>query len=84
MKKIALILAILSASMKIFSQAENNFGMHVEVGYAFSLPKGGHDNFNYHGLNILGMPGYHVSENLFTGVGIGLYDYRYNPTIVGG
>jgi hypothetical protein len=56
--------------------------MHVEVGYAFSLPKGGNDNFNYHGLNILGMPGYHVSENLFTGVGIGLYDYRYNPIIV--
>lgn len=85
MKKLALILVILSAlSMNIFSQEENNFGIHVEVGYAFSLPKGGNDNFNYHGLNILGMPGFHISDNLFTGVGIGLYDYRYNPTIVGG
>ena len=85
MKRIALILAVLSAlSMNIFSQEENNFGMHVEAGYAFSLPKGGNADFNYHGLNILAMPGYHVSDNLFVGVGVGLYDYQYNPTIVGG
>lgn len=84
MKKVGLTLVVLAATMNIFSQEENNFGIHVEAGYAFSLPKEGADNFNYHGLNILAMPGYHVSDNLFMGVGIGLYDYRYNPTVVGG
>ena len=65
------------------------YGLQVEAGYAFNLLDtyefdivgNSTADFNHQGWNIAVSPGYHVSDNLFAGVGVALYDFSYYQLI---
>lgn len=79
MKKFILQLFLLSC-FTIVIQGQNKtgtFGLQIETGYAFKLSDS-YPDFAYQAFNIAASPGYHISENLFAGIGGALYDYRYS------
>ena len=79
MKKFFLYLVLLSC-FSIAMQAQSKmgtYGLQVEAGYAFKLSDP-YPDYAYQAFNIAASPGYHISENLFAGIGVALYDYRFN------
>lgn len=83
MKKIISIIILSAVTLSIYSQGIG-FGLHTEAGYAFNLPRNNNTSFNYHGLNIAVTPGYHMTQNIFVGAGIGFYDYKHKLSILAG
>ncbi len=82
MKKFFVHLVLLCC-FSIASQAQiktGTYGLQVEAGYAFKLSDS-YPDFAYQAFNIAASPGYYISENLFAGVGVALYDYRFNGLI---
>lgn len=86
MKKITLfVLICFGMLLPRVSQAQKkgDFGMHTELGYAFGLSKTGENNisYNYHGYNLMVSPGFYITDNLFAGIGAGVYNYSYTRDI---
>ncbi len=91
MKKIFVQLVLLCCfSIAVQAQSKSGtYGLQVEAGYASNIPAGyGFDiignsyaDFNHLAWNIALSPGYHVTDKLFAGVGVALYDYNYSEII---
>lgn len=82
MKKLFTLLTLLCC-FSIATQAQSksgSFGLQAETGYAFTLSDG-YPEYNHEAFNIALSPGYHVTNKLFAGVGVALYDYRYSKLI---
>ena len=80
MKKLFTILTLLCC-FSITTQAQSKsgtYGLQVETGYTFELKFNTGRNTNYQAFNIAISPGYNVTDKLFAGVGMALYDYRYS------
>jgi len=80
MKKLFTILTLFCC-FSIATQAQSKagtFGLQVETGYAFNIAEDNYPDMNYHAWNIAVSPGYYVTDKLFVGAGIALYDYRSN------
>lgn len=84
MKKLFTLL-ILICSLTIATKAQSKagtFGLQAEAGYAFifsgaSRPRAIDGELDK-AWSITVSPGYHVTDKLFAGVGVGLYEYGYN------
>ena len=77
---------ILLCCFSIATQAQSKigtFGLQVETGYAFTLSDG-YPEYDHQAFNIAVSPGYHVTEKLFAGVGVALYNYSYSKSNIGG
>ena len=80
MKKLFTILTLICC-FTIATQAQSKsgtFGLQVETGYTFELKFNDNRKANHEGWNIALSPGYHVTDKLFVGAGVALYDYRYS------
>ena len=79
MKKHYVLLTLLCCfSIAVQAQSKSGkLGVHVEAGYAFDLFINSYPDYHHHAFNIAVSPGYHVTEKLFLGAGVALYDYRY-------
>ena len=80
MKKLFTILTLICC-FTIATQAQSKsgtFGLQVETGYTFELKFNDNRKANHEGWNIAVSPGYHVTDKLFIGAGVALYDYRYS------
>lgn len=80
-----LTLLILLCCFSIATQAQNKtgtYGLQVEAGYAFAFSGATRpraiDGEIDKAWSIAVSPGYHVTDKLFAGVGVGLYEYGYN------
>ncbi len=74
---------VILCCFSIASQAQSKtgtYGLQVEAGYAFNLSDS-YSDYAYQAFNIAASPGYHITENLFAGIGVALYDYRYSELI---
>ena len=89
MKKLYGLLIVLFC-FSIVAQGQDKsgkFGLQVETGYAFNLFVKKYPEYHHGAFNIAVSPGYHITDKLFAGVGLALYDYRYSnssPTKYGG
>src|SRR5690554_5407510 len=80
MKKLFTILTLICC-FSIATQAQRKkrtFGMQVEAGHTFELKFNDSRKAYHEGWNIALSPGYHVTDKLFVGAGMALYDYRYS------
>ena len=84
MKKL-LTLLTLFCCFSIAMQAQSKsgtYGLQVEAGYAFNITENNNYSRNDHqAWNIAVSPGYHITDKLFAGIGVALYDYHYNRLI---
>ena len=80
MKKFYVQLVLLCCfSIAVQAQSKTGtFGMQVEAGHTFELKFNDNRKTNHEGWNIALSPGYHVTDKLFVGAGVALYDYRYS------
>lgn len=84
MKKLFTILTLFCC-FSIATQAQSKtgtFGLQVEAGYAFifsgaTRPRSIDGKLDK-AWSIAVSPGYHVTDKLFAGIGVGLYEYGYN------
>lgn len=77
---------ILLCCFSIATQAQSKigtFGLQIETGYAFTLSDG-YPEYDHQAFNIAVSPGYHVTDKLFAGVGVALYNYSYSKSNIGG
>ncbi|MGV8963960.1 MAG: outer membrane beta-barrel protein [Candidatus Saccharimonadaceae bacterium] len=84
MKRLYTLLALFCCfSIAINAQSKSGtFELHVEAGYAFifseaTRPKAIDGQLDK-AWSIAVSPGYHVTDKLFAGVGVGLYNYGFN------
>ena len=84
MKRLYTLLALFCCfSIAVQAQSKSGtFGLHVEAGYAFifseaTRPKAIDGQLDK-AWSIAVSPGYHVTDKLFAGVGVGLYNYGFN------
>ena len=76
----------LSCCFSIATHAQSKtgkVGLQVETGYAFTLSDG-YPEYDHQAFNIAVSPGYHVTDKLFAGVGVALYNYTYSKSNIGG
>ncbi|MDD2245177.1 MAG: hypothetical protein PHR13_11300 [Dysgonamonadaceae bacterium] len=80
MKKLLTLLIVISCTTTVIyaQRTQGKYAFHIEGGYAFSVTKNDYPNFNYQGLNISISHGSYRTENLFAGIGVAFYNYRYS------